>query len=116
MGSAYALTKDGHETQWQTLVLGPHAFFTALVPALSVSKEARIVNVSSESAFAWSPSKGIDYNDPSLPKEVGTLGPWKRYGQAKLGQVIQAKAINDKYHSDGMPNFNLFKFKSSNHL
>ena len=97
MATPFEISKDGHEAQWQTNYLAHWVFTAHLLPLmLATSKglapgSVRIVNVTS-SGHMLAPSGGINFADTSLPNN-----PTSRYGQSKLGNILQAKTINKLY-------------------
>ncbi|RVX73716.1 hypothetical protein B0A52_02606 [Exophiala mesophila] len=104
MATPYELTKDGYEAQWQTCFLGHHALTLGLIPLLkstaaqnpSIKDRVRIINVSSDMAFSLGP-KTINYSDPNM----------KRYSHCKQASIIAAKALNDRYQSQGITAYSL---------
>ncbi|RBR15322.1 hypothetical protein FVER53590_01811 [Fusarium verticillioides] len=98
MATPFEITKNGHEAQWETNYLSHWVFTEHLIPVmLKTSKSSppgtvRIVNLSS-SGHLMSPKGGIKFEDTSL-KEASV---WERYGQSKLGNILHAKALHNKY-------------------
>ncbi len=94
----FAITSDGHESEWQTNYLAHWVLTCHLLPTmLSTSKisprgTVRIVNVTS-SAHWRAPKGGINFED--LNNKNG--GAWSRYGQGKLANVLHAKTLNKEY-------------------
>lgn len=104
MATPFEMTKDGHEAQWQTNYLSHWVFTENLLPLmLQTSKtlppgSVRIVNLTS-SGHLGAPKDGINFKDLSLKKS----GPWQRYGQSKLANILHIRALNTKY-GPGSPN------------
>lgn len=81
MAVPYALTEDGYETQWQTNYLSPFLLIKLLLQVLTstaarktAQNPVRIVNISSDAAFALAPSLNLE--DPNLASATSFLGPW----------------------------------------
>ncbi|KAH8803329.1 hypothetical protein F5884DRAFT_504592 [Xylogone sp. PMI_703] len=96
-------TKDGYESQWQTNYLS-HWLLTRLLLPLLLSTSAssqpgvvRVINVSSVGHKQWAPSTGIDFEDINQTK----TGPWSRYGQSKLGNILHSKELLRRYGPGG---------------
>ncbi|KAK8073429.1 hypothetical protein PG994_004328 [Apiospora phragmitis] len=102
MATPFELTKDGHEAQWQTNYLAHWVLTEHLLPLLLRTAKTtslpaggvRIVNISSSGHLA-APKGGIHFEDPSLQESGG--GPWSRYGQSKLANILHAKTLHKKY-------------------
>ena len=92
-------TKEGYEIQFGTNHIG-HALLTKLLlPTLLSTAEkpgsdVRIVNLTSE-GHRLAPSGGIVFDQAKL-KDVG---PWGRYGQSKLSNILFAKELAKRYPS-----------------
>jgi len=99
MAVPFAITRDGHESQWQTNYLAHWIFTEKLLPVLLLTSRAtspgivRIVNVSSDVHERLAPKIGIDFEDISQTKG----GPFSRYGQSKLANILHAKTLNTMY-------------------
>lgn len=119
------MTKDGYESQWQVTnyvpfpsfgcdILSNHLIFktnylshwllTRLLLPLLLSTAAsspagivRVTNVSSVGHKQWAPSVGIDFEDINQTKS----GPWSRYGQSKLGNILHSKELLRRYGPGG---------------
>lgn len=97
MALPYSKTAQGYEIQFGTNHMG-HALLTKLLlPTLVKTAEGadadvRIVNLSSE-GHRMAPSGGIIYDQAALENN----GPWARYGQSKLSNILHAKVLSAKY-------------------
>ncbi|CAG8930145.1 unnamed protein product [Penicillium salamii] len=98
MATPFEMTKDGHEAQWQTNYLAHWTFTENLLPLmLQTSRNlppgsVRIVNLSSSGHWS-APKCDIDFEDTSLKK----YGPWERYGQSKLGNILHTTSLHTRY-------------------
>lgn len=98
MATPFQLTKDGHEGQWQTNYLAHWVFTEHLLPLILRTAETlpagsvRIVNLTS-SGHLGAPAEGINFADPSIKDK----GPWARYGQSKLANILHTKTLHKKY-------------------
>lgn len=101
MATPFELTKDGHEAQWQTNYLAHWVLTKHLLPLLLrtaktlPSGSVRIVNLTSSGHLA-APKNGIHFEDLSLKDS----GPWQRYGQSKLANILHATTLNKTYGPD----------------
>ncbi|XXH05959.1 hypothetical protein Hte_012402 [Hypoxylon texense] len=110
MATPFALTRDGHEAQWQTNYLAHWVLTEHLLPLLRRTAETappggvRVVNLSS-SGHLGAPKGGIRFDDPSLPDGArgGGGGKWARYGQSKLANVLHARTLHARYGPPGSP-------------
>ena len=97
MNYPYSLTKDGFEIQMQSNYLAHWLLTRKLMPVLQATARvlgagsARIVSVTS-GGHAHFGVKGILYN----PKEVEVAGPYNRYGQSKLANILFAKTLHSQ--------------------
>ncbi|KAK5171855.1 uncharacterized protein LTR77_003491 [Saxophila tyrrhenica] len=108
MATPYQLTKDGYERQWQVNYLSPFLMTYYLLPLLlraaaqsGRQDRARVVNVSSDMAFALGPKK-ILWDDVNMTKTKGMLELQKRYSHSKQAAIRSAKELNDRYSSQGV--------------
>lgn len=98
MNHPYSLTKDGFEIQMQSNYLAHWLFTKKLMPVLQFtartfgSGSARIVSVTS-GGHAHFGVRGMLYNQ----KEVEVAGPYSRYGQSKLANILFAKTLHSQY-------------------
>ncbi|KAL9041290.1 MAG: hypothetical protein Q9180_001374 [Flavoplaca navasiana] len=99
MATPLAETDEGYESQFGTNHMG-HALFTKLLmPTLLRTAEeegsdVRVVNLTSE-GHNLAPSKGILFDEAELKKQ----GPWTRYGQSKLANILFTKELASRYPS-----------------
>lgn len=92
------LTEDGVEIQLGTNHLGHFLLTRELLPVLEATAAAggdvRVVNLSSYGhTMAFS---GIALDQLAKP-DGGGLGPWPRYGQSKLANILFAKGLASRY-------------------
>ncbi|MCJ1387300.1 hypothetical protein MMC18_000141 [Xylographa bjoerkii] len=97
MATPPGTTKEGYEIQFGTNHMG-HALLTKLLlpTLLSTAKEpdadVRIVNLTSE-GHNLAPSGGILFDKAKLDAQ----GPWARYGQSKLANILFTKDLAARY-------------------
>ena len=90
-------TKDGYEIQFGTNHVG-HALLTKLLmPTLLATakrpgSDVRIVNLSSD-GHNLAPSGGVTWDKA----KIDALGPWGRYGNSKLANILFARELAAKY-------------------
>ena len=100
MATPLAETDDGYESQFGTNHMG-HALFTKLLmPTLLKTAEeegsdVRIVNLTSEGHNLAPRPQGILFDEAELKKQ----GPWTRYGQSKLANILFTKELASRYPS-----------------
>jgi len=93
MALPYSKTEDGYEIQFGTNHMG-HALLTRLLmPTLLKTAEepgsdVRVLNLSSE-GHQMAPKGGIIYDQAELEK----WNTWRRYGQAKLANILHAREL-----------------------
>ncbi|KAE8137112.1 hypothetical protein BDV38DRAFT_283226 [Aspergillus pseudotamarii] len=98
MATPFEMTKDGHEAQWQTNYLAHWLFTKHLLPLMLRTTKTlhpgsvRIVNLTS-SGHLGAPKGGINFKDFSLKDS----GPWGRYRQSKLANILHAKILHETY-------------------
>ncbi len=94
-----ASTTDGYETQFGTNHVG-HAFLIhLLLPILlktaeQPSADVRVVCLTSQ---GYRMASGIQFDRLHTSQEWGTGGPWKRYAQSKLANLLYAAALAKHY-------------------
>ncbi|KAL9627486.1 MAG: hypothetical protein Q9204_006531, partial [Flavoplaca sp. TL-2023a] len=100
MATPLAETEEGYESQFGTNHMG-HALFTKLLmPTLLKTAEeegsdVRIVNLTSEGHNLAPRPQGILFDEAELKKQ----GPWTRYGQSKLANILFTKELASRYPS-----------------
>ncbi|KAJ4288691.1 hypothetical protein N0V90_011928 [Kalmusia sp. IMI 367209] len=98
MATPFEMTKDGHEAQWQTNYLAHWVLTDKLLPLMMQTAKTlppgsvRIVNLTS-SGHLGAPKGGINFKDLSLEDS----GPWTRYGQSKLADILHTNTLHKKY-------------------
>ncbi|KAH6957111.1 hypothetical protein DER45DRAFT_506619 [Fusarium avenaceum] len=98
MATPFEMTKDGHETQWQTNYLSHWVLTEHLLPLMQHTAKTlpagsvRIVNLTS-SGHMGAPKTGINFDDLALKDQ----GVWERYGQSKLANILHSNTLNEKY-------------------
>jgi NAD(P)-dependent dehydrogenase (short-subunit alcohol dehydrogenase family) len=101
MATAFEVTSDGYEAQWQTNYLSHWVLTQHVLPTMLATAEnsqpgdVRIVNVTSI-GHNVAPKGGIDFDDINQLKG----GVWSRYGQSKLGNILFSKELNQRYGPD----------------
>ena len=99
MACPWSETAEGYEIQFGTNHMG-HALLTKLLlPTMLQTAEepgadVRIVTLSSY-GHTMAPSAGIIFDTAALAKE----GPWVRYGQSKLANILFTKQLAKRYPS-----------------
>ncbi|KAL8784116.1 MAG: hypothetical protein Q9213_004175 [Squamulea squamosa] len=100
MATPLAETEDGYESQFGTNHMG-HALFTKLLlpilldTAKREGSDVRIVNLTSEGHNLAPRPQGILFDKTELSKQ----GPWSRYGQSKLANILFTKELASRYPS-----------------
>ncbi|KAL4942590.1 hypothetical protein BDV06DRAFT_159389 [Aspergillus oleicola] len=102
MGTKFALTPDGYESQFATNHLG-HFLFTNLVMGKIIKADMpRVVNVSSD-GHRLGPIRWGDYNF----REGETYNKWSAYGQSKTANILMAVSLAEKLGSKGLLAYSL---------
>ncbi|KAJ5993676.1 hypothetical protein N7451_009400 [Penicillium sp. IBT 35674x] len=100
MAHGPGLTKDGYEVQFGTNHLGHALLIRKLLPLLETtsrgSGDARIVILTSQ-GFLLHPSGGIVFDDLKTTQDCLFPGPWRRYGQSKLANLLYARELARRY-------------------
>ncbi len=90
MCTPFGHTADGFELQFGTNHLGHFLLTTLLIPALTESGDARVVNVTS----AGHRFSDVDFDDPNF--EHRDYDPWVSYGQSKTANILFAVALDQR--------------------
>jgi NAD(P)-dependent dehydrogenase (short-subunit alcohol dehydrogenase family) len=105
MASQLAISPDGYEAQLQTNYLAHWLLTYHLTPLLLSTSAAtlppgsvRIVNVTSM-GHAYAPKGGIAFSDMN---QLQGGGPWSRYGQSKLANILHARELSRLYGARGI--------------
>lgn len=100
MAKPPSLTTDGYEIQFGTNHLGHALLIKKLLPLLeetsSTGGDARIVILTSEGMFLH-PKGGIVFDDLKTVQDFWVGGPWRRYGQSKLANMLYARELSRQY-------------------
>ncbi|KAJ5495869.1 hypothetical protein N7539_000985 [Penicillium diatomitis] len=100
MAKPLGLTKDGYELQFGTNHLGHALLIKKLLPLLEKTSatggDARIILLSSQGMFLH-PKDGIDFDGLRTVQDFGIGGPWRRYGQSKLANMLYARQLSVHY-------------------
>jgi len=100
------LTKDGYEIQFGTNHMGHALLVKLLIPTMietakQPGTDVRVVFLSSEGATSH-PFGGIIFKDLKTPQSFTILGPWQRYGQSKLANVLFTAELARRYKDSGI--------------
>ncbi|KAF2468705.1 NAD(P)-binding protein [Lindgomyces ingoldianus] len=101
MAQPPALSKDGYEIQFATNHLG-HALLTKLLlptmlkTAALPDSDVRIVNLTSV-GYRGHPLNGISFDELDTSMNRPILGPWIRYAQSKLANILYASELSRRY-------------------
>ncbi|KAK9366664.1 hypothetical protein V1509DRAFT_232365 [Lipomyces kononenkoae] len=102
MATPPGLTKDGYEIQFGTNHMG-HALLTKLLlPVLEkttksvANTDVHIVSLSSR-GHVYAPAGGFQFD--TLKTTADSLGPFARYGQSKLANILWARQLAKQYPS-----------------
>ncbi|KAF1958988.1 NAD(P)-binding protein [Byssothecium circinans] len=103
MAKPAGLSKDGYEIHFATNQLGHSLLVRKLLPLLEKTAalpgtDARIIMVTS---LAWkgTPSGGIQFDKLRSEQDLPVLGPWLRYGQSKLANMLYARELAERFPS-----------------
>lgn len=100
MAKPPSLTPDGYELQFGTNHLGHALLINKFLPLLekrrSEGGDARIVLLTSEGWFLH-PRGGIVFDALKTPQDFWIGGPWRRYGQSKLANMLYARELSSRY-------------------
>lgn len=99
-------TKQGHDLQFGTNLLGPFLFTKLLLPAMvqtariAAPDSVRVLWAASSGIQVFSPEGGIVFNESGAPKIFDSQQT--NYGQTKVGNVLLAIKIQELYGSQGI--------------
>ncbi|KAF2973289.1 hypothetical protein GQX73_g402 [Xylaria multiplex] len=101
MAKPAGVTKDGYEVHFATNQLGHSLLVRKLMPLLEKTAalpgaDARVVMVTSV-AWKGTPSGGIQFDKLHSEQDLPVLGPWMRYGQSKLANLLYARELAERY-------------------
>ncbi|KAL1653589.1 hypothetical protein SLS61_003735 [Didymella pomorum] len=109
MGTPFATTRDGYESQWQVNYLAPFILTHNLLPLMlrtasetTDKTRVRVVNLATELTAMVGP-KSISLTDVNLKDACGPTAPLQRYSHSKQGSIRHAKELNDRYSAQGDP-------------
>jgi NAD(P)-dependent dehydrogenase (short-subunit alcohol dehydrogenase family) len=92
MATPPSLTVDGYELQFGTNHLGHALLIKKFLPLLSASPSPRIVMLTSQ-GWAMHPRGGVVFDDLKTTQNFTFGGPWMRYGQSKLANLVYAREL-----------------------
>jgi NAD(P)-dependent dehydrogenase (short-subunit alcohol dehydrogenase family) len=96
MGKPPGLTADGYEVQFGTNHLGHALLIKKLLPLLQASCDPRIVILTSQ-GWGLHPRGGIIFDKLKSTQDIAFLGPWRRYGQSKLANLLYARELAKRF-------------------
>ena len=101
MAKPPGLSKDGFEIQFATNQLGHSLLVRKLLPLLEKTAaqpgaDVRIIMVTSL-GFKGTPPGGIHFDKLRTEQALTVLGPWLRYGQSKLANMLYALELGEIY-------------------
>lgn len=101
MAKPPGLSKDGFEIQFATNQLGHSLLVRKLLPLLEKTAsqpgaDVRIIMVTSL-GFKGTPPGGIQFDKLRTEQDLAVLGPWLRYGQSKLANLLYARELAERY-------------------
>ncbi|ROW15365.1 hypothetical protein VPNG_02262 [Cytospora leucostoma] len=92
MATPAGTSKDGYEIQFAINHLGHALIIKKLLPTLlrTAALPGADVRVISITSLGWKghPAGGIQFETLRSAQDMGFAGPWKRYGQSKLANII----------------------------
>lgn len=95
------VTKDGYEVQFGTNHVGNAALALHLLDVMERTAEqpgsdVRFIALTSL-GYRGHPSTGIDFDGLRDANQFPILGPWVRYGQSKLANILFARELGKRY-------------------
>ena len=102
MATGPGLTADGYENQFGVNHVAHALLVKLLLPTLEKTQaqtdDVRIIFLTSL-GFRMPPPGGIIFKDLKTVQDLGVAGPWARYGQSKLANVIYPAELARRYPS-----------------
>ncbi|KAJ5214220.1 hypothetical protein N7449_001389 [Penicillium cf. viridicatum] len=89
-------TVDGYELQFGTNHLGHALLIKKLLPLLEASTDPRIVLLTSQ-GWGLHPRGGIVFDKLKTTQDIAFGGPWVRYGQSKLANLVYARELAKRF-------------------
>ncbi|OQE42248.1 hypothetical protein PENCOP_c004G05531 [Penicillium coprophilum] len=96
MARAPDLTVDGYEVQFGTNHLGHALLIKKLLPLLEASRNPRLVILTSQ-GWGLHPHGGIVFDKLNTTHDMTFGGPWQRYGQSKLANLLYARELAKRF-------------------
>lgn len=101
MAVGAGVTKDGYEVQFGTNHVGNAALALRLLPVMERTaqqpgSDVRFVALTSL-GYRGHPGAGIEFNGLRDADQFPVLGPWVRYGQSKLANILFARELGKRY-------------------
>ena len=103
MAKPASVSTDGYEIHFATNQLGHSFLVRKLLPLLEKTaalpdSDVRVIMVTS---LAWkgTPTGGIQFDRLRSEQNLPMLGPWLRYGQSKLANLLYARELAARYPS-----------------
>lgn len=101
MAQPPSLTTDGYEIQFGTNHIGHALLIKKLLPLLQIrsngNEEPRIVTLTSE-GWMLHPNEGIIFDKLQTVQDNFIFGgPWRRYAQSKLANLLYARELARRY-------------------
>ena len=97
------LSKDGYEMQFAVNHLGHAMLVKNLLPSMlrTAAQPGSDVRVIILSSIVWRghPKGGIQFEGLKTVQDLGPGGPWLRYGQSKLANLLYASELARRYPS-----------------
>ncbi|GLB44981.1 putative NAD-P-binding protein [Lyophyllum shimeji] len=102
MGTPYAKTAEGLESQFGSNHVGHFLFTNLIMPKLLEAPAPRVVSVASVGHF-WGPVRFDDYGF----EEGKTYDKWAAYGQSKTANILFAVEVAERYKPTKLKAFSL---------
>lgn len=101
MAKPPSVSKDGYEIQFATNQLGHSLLIRKLLPLLEKTAnlpnpDVRVIMVTSV-GWKGTPPGGIQFDKLQSEQNLAMLGPWLRYGQSKLANMLYARELAERY-------------------